>query len=217
MEIEIPSGTAIGPDGTITLPSDKFGSLKLPGAEASLPGGTIITPDGTVKLPPEIGSSMTTSAGTKVELPGGTVVWPDGTITMPTGKTAKVKTSDGKVEANVSGGIKVETDSTIALFGGVKVTTTDGTKIEFASGSMIEDDDGATDQYLFVNVDEGNALVTNPDGKTKTVAKGSSIRLNSDGSINAKGKGDSSGCNVGLAILAIIAVGSVMVFRRKKI
>jgi hypothetical protein len=213
---DLPAGTVVDPDGTITLPPDKEGTLKLSGAEATLPGGTVIAPDGTIKLPLDKSSKMTTSGGVEIEFPGGTIIWPDETITMPPNKTAVVTTSDGAVNAEVSGSIKVEPDGT-AVLSNATVVTSDGTVIEFFNGAITEDVDEKGTLCLFIAVGENKALVTYPDGKTVTVSNGSTIKLNPDGSISTSGSrsGGGGGCNVGLALLTTVVMGSAVVFKRK--
>lgn len=49
-EVTVPAGTVVKPDGTITLPDDKDGTMKAPagGTDQEIPGGSQIDPDGTI-------------------------------------------------------------------------------------------------------------------------------------------------------------------------
>jgi hypothetical protein len=118
MVIEIPPGTEIKPDGTITIPAT--GKIVLPGGTIDIPAGTEIKSDGTVIIPVGTTATASTSDGTTIALPGNTVLDPDGTIIVgDDGKAgATITYSNGKTK-NVRPGatITIKPDGALSIAG----------------------------------------------------------------------------------------------------
>lgn len=107
IKVDVPEGTVIGPDGTLTIPDGIWNRYTLPGKDSEIDtsddvqvvpqlgkngrDNALLREDGSLYLPD--GGTVTYADGTEVDVPDGTIVLPDGTILYPDGTT-----SDGAAE-----------------------------------------------------------------------------------------------------------------------
>jgi hypothetical protein len=141
-----------------------------------------------------------TPGGLTITIPPGSTIFPDGTIKMPEGGgTVEMSILGINVKIQVTDSLKFESDGAITFIGRVEIATGNGTKVVLTGGGTREETYNQFNAaaaygaqlyrarteplYLYIFVDENGGVITYPNGRTKTLHKGSIMRVDNGGII----------------------------------
>ena len=159
LEITLPTGGTVEPDGTVIADEVKVGNTDVKGEDV------IVTPDGNITVPGE--GSVKVGDTPEIILPTGGTVEPDGTVIAD---EVKVGNTDVKGED-----VTVTPDGNITVPGEGSVKVGDNSEITLPTGGTVEPDGTViADEVKIGDTDvKGEDVTVTPDGNITVPGEGS--------------------------------------------